>query len=127
MSELEKRKCGYCGKDLVGENGEASLYARGELIGAYCSSACFGKACKKMSQLVRKLNRKQLLELFDSLPTQSGQARCKDCRHIEKWKFGGSVFFYCGITKSRTTQNGLKKVLCKTPACGLFEKEEKAK
>jgi hypothetical protein len=114
-------KCNYCGKDLVGNNGEASFYTRGELIAAYCSSACFGKACKKMSQLVRKLGRKQLLELFDSLPTQSSPARCKDCKNNEKWQFGGSFFFYCGITESRRTQNGLKKVLCKTPACGLFE------
>jgi hypothetical protein len=61
--------------------------------------------------------------LFNDLPTQSSPARCKECRHIEKWQCGGSFFFYCSITKSRRTLNGLKKVLCKTPACGLFEAE----
>jgi hypothetical protein len=65
-----------------------------------------------------------ILELFDSLPTQSSSAQCKDCRHIERRRFGGSAFFYCCITKSGRTQNGLKKVLCKTPACELFEKIE---
>jgi hypothetical protein len=67
------------------------------------------------------------LEFFFFLSTQSSPARCKECRHIEKWQCEGSFFFYCGITKSLRTQNGLKKVLCKTPACGLFEKEELAK
>jgi DNA-directed RNA polymerase subunit RPC12/RpoP len=115
-------KCSYCGKEFEGEG--ASLYTQGELTAAYCMADCMGKAFKKMSQLVRKLGKKQLLELFDSLPTQSSPARCKDCKHIQKWACGGSIFFYCGITKSRRTQNGLKKVLCKTPACGLFEKEK---
>jgi hypothetical protein len=58
---------------------------------------------------------------FNELAPQSSPKRCKECRHIEKYQCGGSFFFYCGITKSRRTLNGLKKVLCKTPACGLFE------
>jgi hypothetical protein len=65
--------------------------------------------------------------LFDELPEQSkpqASSQCKDCKHIQKWQCGGSFFFYCGITKSRRTFNGLKKVLCKTLACGLFEKKE---
>jgi hypothetical protein len=63
--------------------------------------------------------------LFDELPAKpySG-TRCKDCKHIQKWQCGGSFFFYCGITKSNLTNNGLKKVKCKTPSCGLFEKRE---
>jgi len=62
--------------------------------------------------------------LFNELPKQSESLkRCKNCKHIQKWQCGGSFFFYCAITKSRRTINGLRKVQCKTPACGLFEAE----
>jgi len=62
--------------------------------------------------------------LFNDLPKQlKTLKRCKDCKHIQKWQYGGSFFFYCGITKGRRTYNGLKKVKCKTPACGAFELE----
>jgi hypothetical protein len=81
------------------------------------------KAFKKMSQLIRN-NKKVIRQLFDDLPAQPSQARCKECKHIQKWQCCGSFFFYCAVIKSRRTKNGLKKVLCKTLACGLFEKKE---
>jgi hypothetical protein len=114
-------KCSYCGKIFEGEG--ASLYAQGELIAAYCTSGCMGKAFKKMSKLIRN-NKEAVMQLFDDLPAQSSPARCKDCKHIEKWETGGSFTFYCSITMSHRTNNGLKKVLCKTIACELFEKEK---
>jgi hypothetical protein len=61
--------------------------------------------------------------LFDELPTQCS-TKCKDCKYIEKWQYGGSFFFYCGITEDRKTTNGLKKVKCKSPSCYMFEKRE---
>jgi hypothetical protein len=63
--------------------------------------------------------------LFDELPVQARPEtgnRCKDCKHIERRQYGGSFFFYCTVRKDRKTSNGLKKVLCKTPACYVFEK-----
>jgi len=64
--------------------------------------------------------------LFDDLPVQcktySG-TRCKDCKHIQRWQYGGSFFFYCDKRKDRKTSNGLKKVKCKTPSCYMFEKK----
>jgi len=64
--------------------------------------------------------------LFDELSAKCKYTgtRCKDCKHIQKWQCGGSFFFYCGAIKSNLTYNGLKKVKCKTPSCGLFEKSE---
>jgi len=60
--------------------------------------------------------------LFNDLPKQLASSnKCNDCKHIQKWACGGSFFFYCGVTKSNRTDNGLKKVKCKTPACVLFE------
>jgi hypothetical protein len=60
--------------------------------------------------------------LFNELPAQPcAEKRCRDCKHIQKWACGGSFFFYCGVTKSNRTYNGLLKVKCKTPACALFE------
>jgi hypothetical protein len=63
--------------------------------------------------------------LFNDLPKQSESLKqCKDCKHIQRWQCGGSFFFYCGITKSRRTDNRLKKVKCKTTACLMFENRE---
>jgi hypothetical protein len=62
--------------------------------------------------------------LFNDLPKQSASKQCKDCKHIQKWQYGGSLFFYCNKIKSRRTNNGLRKVKCKTPACWLFENRE---
>jgi hypothetical protein len=62
--------------------------------------------------------------LFDNLPVQAKPEtgnHCNDCEYIEKWQCGGKFFFYCGKRKDRKTLNGKKKVLCKTPACYLFE------
>jgi len=62
--------------------------------------------------------------LFDAsqLKKQSS-TRCKDCKHIQKWQYGGSFFFYCDKSKDSRTSNGMKKVKCKTPSCGQFEKK----
>jgi len=57
-------KCRYCGNDFEGEG--VSIYTRGELIVTYCSANCMTKAFKKMTQLLRKLNKKELELLFDS-------------------------------------------------------------
>jgi len=54
---------------------------------------------------------------------QFKKRRCKHCKHIEKWACGGSFFFYCGISRSNRTKNGLAKVKCNSPACGAFELE----
>jgi len=63
--------------------------------------------------------------LFNDLPKQLASSNnCKNCKHIQKWQCGGSFFFYCGITKDRKTNNGLKKVKCKTLSCCMFEREE---
>jgi len=66
--------------------------------------------------------------LFDNLPVQkkpkdSTLTKCRDCKHIQKWKCGGSFFFYCRVREDRRTYNGLKIVKCKTPSCYMFEKE----
>jgi len=64
--------------------------------------------------------------LFDNPLKQSipfKKKRCKHCKHIEKWACGGFFFYYCGISKSNRTKNGLAKVKCNKPACGAFELE----
>jgi len=64
--------------------------------------------------------------LFNDLAMQSRPKpakRCKECRYIQRRRYGTSVFFYCGVTKSRRTECGFKKVKCKTPGCELFEME----
>lgn len=48
---------------------------------------------------------------------------CRTCEHRQRWDFSGKIFQYCGIVKSNRTSNGLKKIKCKDPACGLYKKE----
>jgi len=49
--------------------------------------------------------------------------RCKHCKHIEKWACGGSFFYYCGISTSNRTKNGLAKVKLNKLSCGAFQLE----
>jgi hypothetical protein len=62
--------------------------------------------------------------LFGALPEQRkpvSNKKCGGCTHIEKWEYGsGRCVFYCGITKSNRTGNGLLKIKRKSEACGLF-------
>ncbi len=46
---------------------------------------------------------------------------CKDCKHCQRWQCNSKVFHYCGVRKSKRTQNGLLKIKCKDKACLLFE------
>jgi hypothetical protein len=64
-------------------------------------------------------------ELFKRLADSAKPQRtekCGQCARIQKWERGSQFFFYCGIKKSGRTANGLLKVKCGNPACGLFEK-----
>jgi len=49
--------------------------------------------------------------------------KCRNCKHIQKWKCNSKFFFYCGKTKSNRTHNKLLKIKCKDDACYLFEKD----
>ena len=46
---------------------------------------------------------------------------CKTCANRERWECGGSIFQYCSKLKSNRTQNGLKKIKCKNPACEFYK------
>ncbi len=51
----------------------------------------------------------------------SKEATCKDCRHRERWQCNSKVFHYCGVRKSKRTQNALLRIRCKDKACMVFE------
>ena len=46
---------------------------------------------------------------------------CGKCKHNQAWQCNSKVFHYCGIRKSKRTENGLLKIKCKDAACSLFE------
>lgn len=46
---------------------------------------------------------------------------CGTCKHRQRWKCGSKVIQYCGKNKCNRTYNGLRKIKCKTEACGLWE------
>jgi ribosomal protein L24E len=58
-------QCVYCGKNIEGEG--ISIYARGELLAAYCSSKCMNETTKKMNRLVRKIGRKNFNKLLNGI------------------------------------------------------------
>jgi hypothetical protein len=62
--------------------------------------------------------------LFD-IPEQHPQkpnSTCRDCVFRQRWKCGGSIIQYCGITKSNRTFNKLKKIKVTNPSCDRFQK-----
>jgi len=58
-------KCCFCGKNTEESKSTASFYVSGELTSVYCSPDCMGKAFKNATNLMRKLNRKQLIKLIN--------------------------------------------------------------
>lgn len=46
---------------------------------------------------------------------------CKDCIHRQRWECGSMIISYCAITRSNRTENGLKKILAKSPACDYYK------
>ncbi len=46
---------------------------------------------------------------------------CNDCVHRQRWGAGTKVIQYCGILKSNRTNNGQKRIKCKTKACLSYQ------
>ena len=46
---------------------------------------------------------------------------CKTCKHSQRWECNSKFFYYCGITASGRTDNGLKKIKLKDVACGKYK------
>lgn len=64
-------------------------------------------------------------KLFDvpEVPIPKRMETCKTCCHRQRWDFNSKIFQYCGIRKSKRTQNGLLKIKCKTPACAYYKEQ----
>ena len=52
---------------------------------------------------------------------------CKNCEHSQRWECNSKFFYYCGITASGRTDNGLKKIKLKDVACGKYKQMEETK
>lgn len=50
---------------------------------------------------------------------------CRTCIHREKWSHFGYTGQYCGVRKSKRTENGLLKIKVTMPACLAYKKKEK--
>lgn len=48
---------------------------------------------------------------------------CRTCKNREPWQKGGSIIQYCTKIKSNRTDNGLKKIKCKQPACIYYSEK----
>lgn len=46
---------------------------------------------------------------------------CNSCEHRQRWRCNSKVFQYCGVRKSKRTDNGLLKIKCKDAACPLYK------
>lgn len=70
----------------------------------------------------------QQLDLFNGegyVEPKKPTTFCRTCKHRERWQCGGSWFQYCGARKSKRTKNGLLKIKVNTPACAIYEQDEK--
>lgn len=45
---------------------------------------------------------------------------CLTCEHRQRWNCNSKVFQYCGVRKSKRTDNGLLKIKCKDKACEMY-------
>ncbi len=63
-------------------------------------------------------------DLFPDLKAEQSGETCKTCMHRQRWQCNSKIIQYCGVRSSNRTENGLLKIKCKTPACGLYEKEQ---
>jgi len=52
-------------------------------------------------------------------PLLAAGLTCNSCQHRQRWECNSKVFQYCGVRKSKRTDNGLLKIKCKTDACPL--------
>ena len=54
---------------------------------------------------------------------------CRDCEHAQRWTSANhdKAFYYCGVTTSGRTDNGLLKIKLKDKACGKFKSKEVTK
>lgn len=61
--------------------------------------------------------------LFDVPETEKPKSKltCNSCEHRQRWQCNSKVFQYCGVRKSKRTDNGLLKIKCKDAACPLYE------
>lgn len=70
-------------------------------------------------------NTKNVQTLFNlpiiNTDTKAIENTCKDCEHRERWQCNSKIIQYCGVRKSKRTQNGLLKIKCKDKACLLFK------
>jgi hypothetical protein len=59
-------KCMYCGKEFKGEGCSISAGSAGEkAIAVYCTVDCMTKAFKKMTRLMRKLSKEEIMKIID--------------------------------------------------------------
>lgn len=65
------------------------------------------------------MNQQKLFEVDNKAPFDT----CRHCEHRQRWQCGGSIIQYCGVRKSKWTNNGLLKIKVTDKACLQFKKE----
>jgi len=55
-------ECTYCGKAFSHEG--CSIYVEGKLIQSFCSIGCYGKFYKKVTRILKKMTREELLSFI---------------------------------------------------------------
>jgi len=57
------------------------------------------------------------------LEQDNNKLTCKTCKHRQRWDCNTKVIQYCGVQKSKRTNNGLLKIKAKNKACFLYKPE----
>jgi hypothetical protein len=69
----------------------------------------------------KNMEQRKLFELPEDIHIDTTGLTCSKCKHIQSWQCNSKVFHYCGIRKSKKTNNKLLKIKCKNAACSLYE------
>jgi hypothetical protein len=66
-----------------------------------------------------------IMNLFENINIEQKEeikTTCSTCEHRQRWETeSGRVFQYCGVRKSKRTDNKLLKIKCKQKSCGAYK------
>jgi len=58
-------------------------------------------------------------------PKEKPKHTCRTCENRQRWQCGGRVIQYCGVRKSKRTDNGLLRIRVTDAACLAYLPEQK--
>ncbi len=88
------------------------------------------KTLELFEKFITQTPKNQIIELFDKVDDKfqsKPKLTCNTCEHRQRWQCNSVIVQYCGVRKSKRTDNGLLKIKCKTESCPLYKEIDSEK